>query len=72
MDIEQDDLPDFFDLLANYNGSPEHLKRFSKYGINRSDDRFWETYDWFQQRLMKDEPVTGGLFDLNRYYYFAE
>jgi len=71
-DIQQDDLPDFFDLLAHYDGSPEHLKRFSRYGINRSDDRFWGTYDWFQKRFMADEPVRGGLFDLNRYYYLAE
>ena len=42
-----------------------------KYGINRSDDRFWETYDWFQQRALADEPVRGGLFDLNRYYSLA-
>ena len=37
-----------------------------------SDDRFWETYDWFQKRFMEDEPVKGGLLDLNRYYYHAE
>lgn len=71
-DIQQDDLPDFFDLLAHYDGSPGQIKRLSKYGINRSDDRFWETYDWFQKRFIEDEPVRGGLFDLNRYYYFAE
>ena len=72
LDIEQADLPDFFDLLAHYDGSPQHIKRLSKYGINRSDDRFWATYDWFQKRFMEDEPVRGGLFDLNRYYYMAE
>ena len=71
-DIQQDDLPDFFDLLAHYDGSPQQIKRLSKYGINRSDDRFWDTYDWFQKRFIEDEPVRGGLFDLNRYYYFAE
>jgi hypothetical protein len=71
-DIHQDDLPDFFDLLAHYDGSPQQIKRLSKYGINRGDDRFWETYDWFQKRFMEDEPVRGGLLDLNRYYYLAE
>jgi hypothetical protein len=28
-------------------------------------------YDWFQKRFYEDEPVNGGLFDLNRYYYLA-
>ncbi len=48
------------------------MQRLVRYGINRSDERFWDTYDWFQQRLQEEEPVRGGLFDLNRYYYMAQ
>jgi hypothetical protein len=70
-DIREEDIPDFFDLIAHFTASAEDLQRLATYGINRSDDRFWETYDWFQQRLMEDEPVRGGLLDLNRYYYKA-
>ncbi|MDD2734185.1 MAG: fatty acid cis/trans isomerase [Desulfuromonadaceae bacterium] len=70
-DVQEEDLPDFIDLLAHYEDTPKELARLAKYGINRADDRFWETYDWFQQRFNKDEPVRGGLFDLNRYYYRA-
>jgi hypothetical protein len=71
-DIMQDDVPDFLDLLAHYDGSPQSIKRLSKYGINRADDRFWDTYDWFQKRFSEEQPVRGGLLDLNRYYYNAE
>jgi len=71
-DITQEDVPDFLDLLTHYDGSPQSIKRLFKYGINRSDDRFWETYDWFQKRFNADEPVRGGLLDLNRYYFIAE
>lgn len=71
VDVRAEDLPDFFDLLAHFTNSPADLERLAKYGINRSDDRFWETYDWFQQRFNEDEPVRGGLFDLNRYYFKA-
>lgn len=70
-DVREEELPDFFDLLAHFEKSPKDLARMRKYGINRSDDRFWETYDWFQQRALADEPVRGGLFDLNRYYSIA-
>jgi hypothetical protein len=70
-DVQEEDLPDFIDLLAHYEDTQKDLERLAKYGINRADDRFWETYDWFQQRFNKDEPVSGGLFDLNRYYYRA-
>jgi hypothetical protein len=42
--------------------------------VNRSDPKFWQTYDWFQQQLDEGDPLNAGLFDLNRYYpeAFAE
>jgi len=72
VDVREEDLPDFFELLANFKKSPKDFERFAKYGVNRADDRLWDAYDWFQQRFYEDEPVRGGLFDLNRYYYNAE
>jgi hypothetical protein len=71
VDVREEDLPDFFDLLDNFKKSPEDLKRLAKYGINRADERLWDAYDWFQQRFNEEEPIRGGLFDLNRYYYKA-
>jgi hypothetical protein len=71
VDVREEDLPDFFDLLANFKKSPKDMERLAKYGVNRAEDRFWDVYDWFQQRSYEDEPVRGGLFDLNRYYYYA-
>lgn len=73
IDITQDQLPDFFDLLANLNttDADEVSARFDVYGVNRAESHFWEKYDWFQERFNKDQPVQAGLFDLNRYYYRA-
>jgi len=70
-DVHQSELPDFFDLLMTIKNTPEDLERFKKYGINRANSDFWEKYDWFQERFNKDQPVTSGLFDLNRYYFRA-
>lgn len=65
------DLPDFYDLIKNYDGSDAAIKRLSNYFIKRSDKKFWETFDWFQERFYKDEPLHSGLYDLNRYYHRA-
>jgi hypothetical protein len=70
-DIHQDDIPDFINLMEFFDASEKSRARLRKYGINRSDDRFWETYDWFQKRFDEDEPVRGGLLDLNRYFHKA-
>ena len=70
-DVHENDLPDFFDLLARFDRSPKDLERLARYGVNRADEKLWEMYDWFQKRFNEDEPVKGGLLDLNRYYYNA-
>ena len=42
--------------------------KLDKYGVNRSEERFWDIYDWFQQQLNETDPLHAGLYDLNRYY----
>jgi hypothetical protein len=71
-DVCEEDLPDFLDILAHFDKSPQAFERLAKYGVNRAEDRLWDAYDWFQNRFYEDEPVNAGLFDLNRYYYLAK
>jgi hypothetical protein len=72
IDVREEDLPDFFDLLSHLEKSPRDYERLARYGVNRAEDRLWDTYDWFQKRFYEDEPVHAGLFDLNRYYHLAQ
>ncbi|MBW2269637.1 MAG: fatty acid cis/trans isomerase [Deltaproteobacteria bacterium] len=69
--VEGKDVPDLFDMLENFDGSQPYMDKLHKYGVNRSDPHFWETYDWFQQRLGEADPLHAGLYDLNRYYPLA-
>ena len=66
--VSYTDLPDFFDIIKNFDASEKDQKRFLKYFIPRSSNKFWQTYDWFQNDFNTKEPITSGLFDLNRYY----
>ena len=65
--IDFKDLGDFLALMKNYDGSELQSNRLKKYFISRSDNRFWNVYDWFQNHYDKKEPVRAGLYDLNRY-----
>ncbi len=69
--VDYRDLPDFFDTLHNYDGSKISVCRLEKYGINRSEDAFWDTYDWFQEQFLASDPEQAGIVDLNRYYFLA-
>lgn len=69
--VHYKDLPDFFDLLNNYNGSAEYEAKIVKYFVARDDKNFWETFDWFQEDFNKSDPLNAGLYDLNRYYRYG-
>lgn len=66
--VEEKDINQFFKLLRDYNNDESQLKKFF---IRRDDPRFWETFDWFQNKFYEQEPIYSGLFDLNRYYHKA-
>lgn len=70
-DVDFVELADFMDMMANYDGSAKYKKKIEKYGINRSNPRFWEIFDDFQNQFYKSEPMESGLYDLNRYYHQA-
>jgi hypothetical protein len=62
------DLSDFFDLLQNYDRSPEYDSKIAKYFVSRSDTQFWQSFDWFQNHFNESDPLGAGLYDLNRYF----
>ncbi len=72
LEVNLSDLPEFLELINKFDIEKGSLEKLKKFGINRGKEDFWEHFDWFQKRYLKDEPIQGGLFDLNRYYYHAD
>lgn len=70
-EVELADLPDFLEVLKNFDGGSSSINRLDAYGVNRADPRFWEVYDLVQDRFNSIDPVQAGLFDLNRYYHLV-
>ncbi|MGI9568895.1 MAG: fatty acid cis/trans isomerase, partial [Desulfobulbia bacterium] len=69
--VDAVDLPDLFEILDTYDGTPALVKRLEKYGVNRAEPDFWTVYDWFQQKFTESDRKRAGLVDLNRYYYLG-
>ena len=67
IEVEQNDLNDFFTLLKDYKDTPINNKKVLKYSINRANPKFWESFDWFDKEFKKQNSLEYGLFDLNRY-----
>jgi hypothetical protein len=70
-EVKLADLPDFLQVLDDFDGGGDSINRLNRYGINRADSRFWQVYDLIQDRFNSSDPEQAGLFDLNRYYYLA-
>ncbi len=66
--VDYKDLPDFFDLVQNYDRSEKYNNKIRKYFISRSNKDFWKTFDWFQNNFNESDPLNAGLYDLNRYF----
>ncbi len=71
LEVNLRDLSKFLDLINHFDIKSDSMEELKKFGINRSKEDFWQHFDWFQKRYLEDEPIQGGLFDLNRYYYRA-
>ncbi|MCD6292124.1 MAG: fatty acid cis/trans isomerase, partial [Deltaproteobacteria bacterium] len=70
-DVKLKELPQFLEMINNFDVNEENMEEFRKFGVNRADDDFWDHFDWFQKRFLKEQPIQAGMFDLNRYYYKA-
>ena len=65
--VDSKDMADFLDLMKNMKSQESDYVRMKKYFISRSDPKFWEIFDWFQENEYKRDPINAGLLDLNRY-----
>jgi hypothetical protein len=65
--VEPEELEDFTRRYINIRTLDDYERFVGTYGIRRTNDSFWETADWFQDKYAEQAPVKSGLFDLNRY-----
>ena len=57
-------------LVRSRVGDSSFPELVDQFGVRRLASNFWEYSDWFNDRLIKAEPVSGGLLDLGRYENF--
>ena len=67
VEVNQDELSEFFNLLKNYKDNDINKKQILKFAINRANPKFWNSFDWFNNEFKKQDSLNFGLMDLNRY-----
>lgn len=64
------DLADVERFASDYDAietRADYERFIERFGIRRTNPRFWETSDWFNAQAQREQPERAGLFDLNRY-----
>lgn len=66
-EVHAKDLPAFADAVAGLKHEADYAALMSRYGIRRTDPRFWAHSDSLHTAYRKSAPIEAGLFDYNRY-----
>ncbi len=61
------ELEEFVELCTSIHNYSDYEKFVDRYGVRRTNAKFWKLADWFVEEQMRNRPISSGLFDLNRY-----
>jgi hypothetical protein len=65
--VDRTDIEDFVTRFKAIRNRNDYERFVAVYGIRRTNETFWEHADWFHEWSDKHEPLTAGIYDLNRY-----
>ncbi len=65
--VERDQLEDFVMAVESVVDRDDYERFVGRFGIRRTNTRFWAESDWYHDWIQAHDPVTAGLLDYNRY-----
>lgn len=65
--VDKGDIESFVEQYNAIDNRQAYEAFVMRYGIRRTNESFWQHNDWFNDFHLRREPVTAGIFDLNRY-----
>ena len=66
-EVDFKDIDEFAERYTTLTTRDQYEQFVARFGVRRTDSRFWAASDWFNQRYRREKPLTSGILDLNRY-----
>lgn len=63
---------EFAVAISNIKTKRDYEGFFASFGIDRTSEQFWPTFDFMVESLKDSNPIEAGVFDLNRYGVTAQ
>lgn len=67
LSVREADVPDLVARIEGVRGEPDYAALLDRYGVRRTDSRFWPISDQVHASYALSEPLTHGILDYNRY-----
>jgi hypothetical protein len=68
--VDYEDLETFLGYFGAITSLEQYQEFIARYGIRRTNHKFWDYSDWFHEKYAEEHPLEYGAFDLNRYGNF--
>lgn len=65
--VDEADVGAFAEMAAGITSTEDYGKFVDRFGVTRSSEKFWQTYDLANAIARARQPVDHGLLDLTRY-----
>jgi hypothetical protein len=65
-DVNEDDLDGFVGSLQQMATAEDYTQLVGRYGVRRTDKKFWPYSDWLHKHYRTSLPIQAGLLDFNR------
>lgn len=66
-DVEAAQAGELVDALLGMTSDADLARAVDRFGIRRTDPRFWATSDWLREDLRRRKPIEAGIYDLDRF-----
>ncbi|MET0068123.1 MAG: fatty acid cis/trans isomerase [Candidatus Thiodiazotropha sp.] len=65
--VDRDQLEEFVQAIESVTDRDDYERFVGRFGIRRTNTRFWAESDWYHDWIQANDPVNAGLLDYNRY-----
>jgi hypothetical protein len=67
MRLKETDIPEFVNLVGQLRNEADYSRLLDRFGVRRTDPRFWQFSDQVLTDYRQAEPITFGVLDYSRY-----
>jgi hypothetical protein len=67
LDVSEADLPELVSRIQQLRNEADYAALLDRFGVRRTDPRFWSLSDQLLSKYRRAEPLTSGVLDYSRY-----